>query len=267
MDWLWRWMAKNRLLAKIIFGVFLCAAYSWLLHRLNVPVWIIVLVDLFLLFVNHAFVDVSGTRLMKKPLKILENYCDPYPLLQEMQTQLGYPYVKTAKQTIQIDYAMALRSTGEIQKSWELLDSIHIDQYPGTLPFMKVVYYNNLADVLTLLERYEEAELWGRKALQLYRDLPEGRMKRKFSPTMQTLRAESHYRRGEYAQALQCLESIPQSTLRNQVELALLHGQCALALGDREKAAEKLRFAAEKGYKLYTATRAKQLLAKIGGHL
>lgn len=264
MDQLRRWMAKNRLLAKILLGAVLCGAYTWLFYLWHVPVWIIVPLDLFLLFWNHAYVDAQGDKLLKQPMKILDDYCDPYPFLQEVQVQMGYSYTKAAKQAIQINYALALRSVGQIQQAWEHLDSIHIDRYPGLLQHVKVVYYNNLTDILTQLGRYEEAEIWGRKAIQIYQDLPENEMKQRLHLLVLELQAESCFRKGEYAKAVEALDALPAACLREQVDRALLYAQCCIALGQTESAKEKLRFAAEKGYKLYAAAQARQLLEQIG---
>jgi len=264
MDGFWRWTAKNRLLAKILFGIFICGVYASLLYFLKVPVWIIVLLDLVLLFIIHASVDAAGGMLLKKTMPALENQCDPYPMLQEAREQMRYSYTKVMLQTLKLNCAAALRSAGETEDAWKLLDSIHIDQYPGTLPGIKVVYYNNLADMLTLRGNPEEAEIWTRKALQLYQDMPENSMKRKLHHMIQLLQAESCLRRGEYTQALEQAQSINFDSLRSRVELSLLQGRCLIALGDTNSAKDKLRFAAENGNKLFAAAQARQLLETLG---
>lgn len=263
MEGLYRWVAKHRLPAKIIMGVFLCGAYTHLLRQIEAPVWIIVVADLLLLFIIHAAVDSSIGALQKEPFRILHECCDPYPALEETREELSYPNSKSVQQMIQINYAVALRGAGRIQETWEVLDSIHIDEQSSTIPAMKVTYYNNLSDVLWLMGRDEEAQIWARKALQIYADMPDGRMKKSLAATMQTLEAECCMRKGEYAQALQYLQQVPSGKLSSQVSNALLQGKCYMALSDLETAREKLRFAAEKGYKLYTATQAKELLLEL----
>lgn len=263
MEKITRWMAKNRLAAKLLLLVPLGVAYGLLLLDLDAPIWAYFLLELLLAFIISVYVDACGQYLQKKPLQVLNETCDPYPFQQELKEQLTYNNTDAAKQVLLINYSMTLRETGEFQQSWEILDGIHIDQLAGTLPSVKATYYNNLADILTLLERFEEAEIWYGKALEIYQDMKENRFKRQLAPAIEAARADHYYRAGEYRRAMEVLDGIPRDALRAQVDAALMYARCCIALGETDSAREKLEFVIRNGNRLHCVHVARELLESL----
>lgn len=258
-----RWMTKNRRKVRLLnwlqcFGVcIICKSI------LGCPLWATTLIALVLVFVEGIFVTLCIAKMFAEPEKALKEKCDPYPYLHEMEEQLGYNYKGEGLQLVQMDYCVALRHIGQYQKAWEILRGIHIDKYPGMYVSSKIIYYNNLADILTLMEKYGEAEIWHKKALQLYQDLPENRRKRKMAVMVDISIAESWYRQGEYKQARECLQKIPHKDMKSRVDASLFYARCCTALEEIQEAREHLKFVIDNGNRLYVVEEAKELLAKL----
>lgn len=257
-----RWVARNRTLAKVLFGTLLCVCYSSLV-LLDVPLWIVVPIDLFVVLFVCLWVDASIIKLLQDPLKALDEGCDPYPLLQETAVQMGYGYRGVTDQANRINHALALRCAGQYQQAWEVLTAINIDRYSGTLPATKYVYYNNLEDVLTLMGRYPEAEIWYQKAVQIYQDMPENRMKRQLREAVEGAAASAWFRRGEYAKARECLNALHPQQLRSRVHHALLYAQCCIAEGNPEGARQPLEFVINWGNRLAAVQVAQELMNQL----
>ncbi len=259
-----RWCARHRLLAKILLIVLICGAYTWMISDIDAPIWAFVVLNGALIFIINTYVDACGQYLLKKPLKILKDQCNPYPFLEETQELLGYSNSKAADLALRINHAMAMREIGDFQHAWAILSTIHIDQLPGTLPSVKVVYYNNLADVLTLLDRFDEAEIWSKKALEIYHDMPNNKFKRELGHAMEVTQADHYYRDGDYRRAMENLDQISHTTLHDQVNYAWLYARCCIALGENQKAKEKLLFIIQNGNKLWCVDWAQECLQNIG---
>ena len=194
---------------------------------------------------------------------MLEQQCDPYPFLAEMERQLPLCREDLQGQMTRINSAMALRQTGQWEQALHILQQINIDRFPATSPFVKFVYYNNLCDILTMLERFEEAEIWYRKASQIYEDLPANRLKQRMDHTVHMNEIEALYREGDYASALRKLSRLACKTQRAIVEAALLAARCNLKQEEFDKAREKLQYVIDHGNKLFAAEEAKHLLADL----
>ena len=254
-----RWIAKHRKLAKWLFGALLVGCYSLLLV-LGVPLWAVILIDLFVLLVNSAHIDKSYERLQKKSVQALEENCDPYPLLQETAEQMSYEPTGLMEQVIIINHALALREVGRYKDALELLNSINIDRYAGIFPNFRFVYYNNLTDVLTLLGNYPEAEVWYQKAVQIYQDMPENKLKQNLRPLVEAMAADAWFRRGEYEKTIECVNALYPSEAYNQINQAMLIARCYIALGQPEEARKPLEFVVAKGNRLHAVAQARAML-------
>ena len=257
-----RWTAKHRTLAKVLFGTILCVCYSSLI-LLDVPLWVVAGIDLFVVLFVCLWADASILRLLQKPLQALDESCDPYPLLQETALQMTYGYKGVTEQANLINHAVALRCAGQYQQAWELLSAINIDRYSGTLPATKYVYYNNLDDLLTQMGRYPEAEVWYQKAVQIYQDMPDNKMKRQLQETVEAAAASAWFRRGEFGRAREALNAIHPEKLRNRVEHALLYAKCCLAEGNPESARQPLQFVIDWGNRHCAVQEARNLMSQL----
>ncbi|MBQ7416288.1 MAG: hypothetical protein IJW14_04555 [Oscillospiraceae bacterium] len=257
-----RWMAKHRILAKVLVCTTMVICYSSLL-LVDVTPWLVVAVDLFMIFFFNIWVDVSIANLVTPTIKTLNEQCDPYPMLEETERQLHYGYKGTLDQTNRINYACALRQIGQYQQALDVLNDINVDRYGGLQAVSKYVYYNNLMDVLTMMGRYAEAEIWYQKAVQIYKDLPENRIKKQLADSVESAAAYAWFRRGEYEKAKETLNATQPKELCNRVGHALLYARCCVAEGNLDAAREPLEFVIQCGNRLYAAQEAQILLQQI----
>ena len=214
-----------------------------------------------LIFSCYTFVNSVSDLLLREPLEKLEQYCDPYPLLAEVEIHMKKLPDSFQGQMIQINYALALVQTGSYEKALEVLEAVDMDKYPN--PIAKFIYYNNLCDLMTRLDRYPEADSWYRKSLEILDSLPNNRLKGRLDRTEAMNAIEALYRDQDYAGALRRLARIPCPTPRAVVDAALLAARCNLALEEWDKAKEKLQYVIDNGNRLQCVTEAKQLLNNL----
>ena len=263
MKFLYRWISEHTGLCRALLFLllacftFLAASYE---HATLIGIY---LVDLAVWFTVSRFIASAPGKLLQEPLRILDQQCDPYPLLQEAQRQMSRSDATARHQLTALTYALALHMVGETRKCADTLEKINIDRYPGTMPYTKFIYYNNLSDVLFALDRTEEAQIWHRKAMQIYNDLPENKAKQQLSETVQLSEAEALYRSGSADEALRKAARVKLTSSLNVMDAAVLAAKCHIALEEPEKAREKLIYVAERGNKLHIAQEAKALLETL----
>lgn len=258
-----RWMAKHQKLVTIGGIIWWSVCWCVLGDAFCFPDWLMyTLAAVFAVYWMLLAVS-ANDYLLKKPLEILKNQCDPYPFLEEINVQREYPGTDAAKQVRDINYAMALRCIGEYDLSYRLLTTTNIDKNAGMLPMAKVVYYNNLVDLCGLIGKHQEAVIWYDKLLLIFNDMKPGKQKEQLRPAVESNRATAHFCKGEFEQALQVLSLAKIEDLNDRIENAMMYARVYLAMGETEKAIKPLQFVAEKGNKLYVVTEAKELLAKI----
>lgn len=263
MKAVYRWIAAHPGLSKFLIALFVTFFGMVTMHPDIVPFGIRYLVIFLMLFYGYLFVNTIADKLMKQPLEILEQQCDPYPFLEEMELQQSRCKDNFQGQLTRINYAMALVQTGQNEKAVEVLESINIDRFPSISPFVKFVYYNNLCDVMTRLERFSEANIWYEKSRMIYQDLPDNKMKRSMDRTAKMNEIEHLYREGDYQLALRKLSWLPCNTPRSVMDGALLAARCNFALGEYDKAREKLEYVVANANRLASARDASELLEKL----
>lgn len=262
MEKLNRWMAMHPVLCRILSMILWVAVGVWWIE-LGVPKWLTLLFIAVAVYVFSVYITTADQRLLKKPLEILNNQCDPIPLLEESSVQRAYPGNGPQKQIRDINYAMALRNAGDYDAAYMILTVLNIDKYAGTLPLAKVIYYNNLMDLCGLMGKHQEAIIWYEKLRTMYHDMKPGKQKERLRHTVQANLGEYYFCKGEYDRVLHALCETAPRNLSEQVENAMMYARTYLAMGEREKAKKPLQFVAENGNKLYFAKEAKMLLEKI----
>lgn len=261
MEKLNRFTARHQGSCRIIM-VILWILWALLVMDLGFPKVLTYILMAVGIFVFSIAISISGDRLLKKPLEILNQQCDPYPLLQETTEQLGYRGTEAVKQVRNINYAMALRHIGEYSRAEMLLRSINIDKY-ALAPITKVVYYNNLMDICVLTGNLQEARIWYEKTVRIFSDIKDGKQKKALARTVAQNRAWYCFAGGEYEQALQTMEMNRPENLLQQIEAAMLCGCIYLEMGRRDQAEQALQFAAHNGNKLYAAQKARNMLEEM----
>lgn len=263
MEKLSRWIAKRNIWITRIGAFVLCVLVIWGQLVWDWPVFLGLLLYFGGYYLLALLVGSRADSLLRAPLKVLKEQCDPYPFLEEVREQQCYPGTEALKQMRTIDYAMVLRSIGEYDQAFALLSTTNIDKYAGTQPAVKAIYYNNLMDLCMLMGKHQEAVIWYDKLLLIFHDMKPGKQKDRLHHLVDTNRAMYHFCKGEWEQALQALGTAKIENLNDRIENAMMYARVYLALGETEKAIKPLQFVAENGNKLYFVTEAKELLAKI----
>lgn len=263
MEKLSRWIAKRNIWITRIGAFILCVLAIWVQLIWDWPVFWVLLLYFGGYYLLALLVGSRTDYLLRAPLKALKEQCDPYPFLEEIREQQCYPGTEALKQVRTIDYAMALRSIGEYDQAFALLSTTNIDKYAGMRPVAKAIYYNNLMDLCMLMEKHQEAVIWYEKLLLIFHDMKPGKQKDRLRRTVESNRATYHFCKGEWEQALQALSTAKIENLSDRIENAMMYARVYLALGEVEKAIKPLQFVVENGNKLYFATEARELLAKI----
>jgi tetratricopeptide (TPR) repeat protein len=259
----YRWVSEHGGLCRIAILLGLTAFTVWTATNPYIPFLSVYLADIFVWLIATRLIAAAPAKLLQEPLEIMNQQCDPYPFLEETKVQLSRRLNGPQQQVNEINYATALRATGETYNAAEILESINIDRYPGTTPYIKFVYYNNLADVLFALERTTEGLIWHKKALMIYQDLPQNKFKQQYVHTFEMCEAEGLYYQQEYSHALRKLAWIKCDSSRTLLDAALLAAKCHLELDEYDKAKEKLQYVIDHGNRLHIVTEAQQLLETI----
>lgn len=258
-----KWIAKHKTLTWVLLSVAEILGYtSWLLE-LGWPKWSIILVDVGLILLNYLFASTAPTQLQRKPLLALTKDGDPDPLLAITQELLTYRYPEAYRQTLLINYCVALRERGELEKMHGILQSINIDKSPQTPPWVKVVYYNNLSDACTLRGDDAQAQIWYEKMMQIYRDMPENRIKKSLENASLLAQAENSFRCDDYSSALRLINTIKPEKLTEKMSVALLRAQIEIKQNNTEAARQSLHYVIAAGNKLYAVKLAQALLDEL----
>ncbi len=263
MDGLCRLVSNHRTLAKVFFSVLLLIDLVCLMPQKSLTLIGLILIALILLFIEFVFIDNCYVQLLKKPGKLLNDYCDPYPYLEQTELLLTYKLTDMAHQLLLIDQAAILLALGKEQEAYDTLTSMNIDKYSGILPVYKASYYNNLACSCLLLNKNEEARIWFDKSQLIEHDIRNPKMKKLLAWGQSTTYAELLYNEGNYTEALDVLSEVQAETLQQKVSYAMLLGKLFVASKDYSKAAEYLNFVCINGNRMHAVTEAKSLLEKL----
>ena len=259
----YRWVNDHAGLCR---GIVLLAMAAFIFYAAtleHVSLLTVYFIGLIVLFIFNRFLSVAAGKVMEEPFALCDQECDPYPLLDALRQIVAKNQNSPQQQSAQINYAQALRLVGENYKCADILAQINIDRYPATNIYTKFIYYNSLADVLFALERDPEAHIWHRKAMQIYTDMPQNKLKQQLEPDVQLSAAGALYRAGDHITALQKVAWIKCKGKRQLLDAALLAAKCHLALEEPEKAKEKLQYVADNGNKLHIAEEARVLLETL----
>lgn len=260
MNSVYRWISEHSGLCRILLFLLLMAFTVYAASFEYVSFLSIYLIDLAIWFILGRFIAIAPAKLLREPEQYYQQHCDPHPMKEELERQLSRKFDGSQRQAMEIDYAVALRAIGDYRQAAEILENVNIDKFPGTNPYLKYVYYHNLCDILYVLGRTGEAQVWHRKSCQIYRDLPESKAKQQLTPTHELMAAEIHHYEGRHEDALRKVSLIRLIHPKMVLDGAMLAAKCHIALGEPEKAAEKLNYIITHGNKLYMVEEAKALL-------
>ena len=258
---MYRLCLKHRLISTIIIAAVLCAAISPMLWKIRSAAWIYAIFYTFFTVLAFCFVESSSDKLMKSAAEALNNSCDPTILLGETEEQLKYVKSGVTGQLIVLNHTVALSYLGEHEKVLEILKSLDVDKYKILSPyrgFVKMIYYNNMSDAFHELGNFENASLWHEKTMLAAKKLGAANQKE-----IVLSKATENLRCKEYEKILETLESFKGKTLLDSVCASMVYAKAYIALGNSEKAKEKLSYIIENCNKLYMVEQAKKMLAEI----
>ncbi len=256
----YKFMAKHRILLMILLIFIICPLYTYLLWILEAPLGLIVFLDLLFFFSIIVSVNNSVNYVLKKPLDELNNKCDPVPLLMETQELLNYKNTKVVRQVLLMNYCVALSEIGELQKNYDILKSINIDELSATLPIHKLVYYHNLSNACDSIGDAAQADIWYEKMMQIYNGMPENKFKKQVVPVVNQATAVAWYRKGDFNQALNILKCVQPNNLRQRISMSMLCAKIFIKLNDFDTARANLQFVIANGNKLFLVNEAHKLL-------
>ena len=255
----YRWITEHSGLCRgiVLLGLAAFLFYASMLE--HVSLLTVYFIGLIFLFIFNRFLSLAAGKVMEEPFALCDQECDPYPLLDALRQMAAKQQNSPQQQSAQINYAQALRLVGENYRCADILTQINIDRYPSTNICTKFIYYTSLADVLFALDRDQEAHIWHRKAMQIYNDLPENKLKHQLDAEVQLSAAQALYRAGDHVTALQKVAWINCKNKRQLLDAAMIASKCHIALEEPEKAREKLQYIIDNGNKLYIVEEARGL--------
>lgn len=260
MKSVYRFLYDHTGLCRVLLFGLLLALTVYLSSFAYISFLSVYLIDLLIWFVVGRFIALAPAKLLEEPLRIMDQDCDPNPFLDECTRQLACSKPSAQQQLALINRATALRMLGENQQVLQILDNLNIDRFPSTTPFVKYVYYNNLADVLFEFDRDMEALIWHKKAMQIYQDLPAPQAAKFYGQSKILTEALVLYRQGNYEEALKQVTWMKCDAPRHLMDAAMLAAKCHIALEEPEKAREKLQYVIDHGNKLHIVQEAGEIL-------
>ena len=205
----------------------------------------------------------NGIRLLNPTILHMHNSCDPYPLLQESDTQLSYVKSKRDRQPIIVNRAAALIALGHNEEALASLEALNIDE-PYCLPLWRYCYYNNIASVALACGQREKAMVYRQKADQTAATITKPKEKALVQMTTYDWLTELCLLDGDYQGAATYLsyQAPPENTYQ-QVNRAYLIGCVEKGFGNLANARFQLEFVVQYGNRLAVVARAADLLAEI----
>lgn len=258
-----RWMMKHPHLAKWFFGVpisILFAVAAYINFRSEIALVVCAFISV---FITSVWIDSCYALAANKATKHLNKTCDYEPLLALTEEIVRYAKPSPSKQVMQINYAVCHLYKGDFLTAKQIMSNINIDQFAGALYYVKMTYYNNLAEVEDHLGNKEAADVHFDKLDKMYRDLKPGKKKEAFKDTFNSTYASYLYRKGDYDAALKIMDETKPNNLCAAVQNACLQARILIALGQNDRAREALNFAITNGNKLYAVAEARELLSQI----
>jgi uncharacterized protein len=154
---------------------------------------------------------------------------------------------------------------GQFDQVLETLINLNIDQYSGTIPQNKVIYYNNMADAYLEVKDTEKAMIWQTKARQITADIKNPKIRASLQDTLSLNDAAILVLRSQFADAEQVLltQAGKQKPLIRMISAAMLFAEIGIHIGNCDAAREHLNFVIANGNKVFDVQKARNILVNL----
>ena len=212
---------------------------------------------------SFAVGSTNGVKLLNPTVHHMHNYCDPYPLLQESDTQLAYVKNQRNRQQITVNRAAALIALGYNEDALTSLEALNIDE-PYCLPLWRYCYYSNIASAALACGHREKAMVYRQKADQTAATITKPKEQALVRLTTNDWLAELCLLDGDYHGAATYLsyQAPPENTYQ-QVNRAYLIGCVEKGFGNLASARFQLECVVQYGNRLAVVAKAQELLNEL----
>lgn len=256
------WMVKHQRLASFIFCLLFVAIDVALFILLEQEVWLLLLTLGLSLLLVAITVNTASARISNRAVKILNDECDPEPLLENCGKMLEYSKKRDRIFFIlKLNEAVARHLLGDAEQALKLIGEIDLDNISGLIPMDKVVYYNNLSAFEGELENKDAADAAFEMQSRLFSDMKDGKLKDGLVDSLNIALAAYRKRRGELSEALEAIAQVRATARSTEIQLAFMHAEIFEDMGEHEKARERYSFVAKNGGKLFLREKARKRLA------
>ena len=265
MDKLYKWISKHKIIAFILYNSICWMSFLLLSAVIEIHlVWWFVF-GLFILLISTMFVSSADRYTLNKAIKVLNEQCDPNPFLETVEQQLSRVKSKSYRQLLLINKAAALRELGRFDEAISILSSMNIDQYSTTGPLVKILYYNNLTDILIIKGEFSQAKTWHSKMIQMLHDVKaKEKYKKLLNETSISNQAELLVADNNLAEAENMLNGLPESiSNRQRISKSLLYARILIKQNKPNEAKQCLQFVVDHGNRLYDAVQARAILNSL----
>lgn len=204
----------------------------------------------------------SSTLLLQNvAVKVMNEQCDPYPLLEETDRQLLYVKSRSDRNLLSLNRCAALMEAGYFDGALTELERINIDDPTAPLQW-RYVYYHNLTLTALSCGQEEKAQVYYHKAMQQF-DAANDQLKEKMRDHRTSLTAAVHLSHSEYEQAASLLAPQNPDTLLARVHRAYSLGRIALAQNNPTIARVHLEYVVNNSGRTYLVPAARKLLEEM----
>ena len=257
------WIVKHKRLVTLLIAIPFLTAFTWAMKTLNAGTALIVIFDVILYGSIRANASAAYLKPLKNAITALNEANDPYPLLELTEKLKECNIGEYSKLSVMTNYCAALDSVGRTEENYNILSSLNVAKYADNDPFFACVYYHNLFSVCSDLERFEEAEVWYKKAQDSYPKIKRQKQKEAATFPLDMSRVQLEMNQGNYSDALKLIDGAAAINSYQRVSKAFTMGILYMKLGEREKAIREFNYCIAYGNRRHPVTEAKEHLKSL----
>lgn len=257
------WIVKHKRLVTLLIAIPFLTAFTWAMKTLNAGTALIVICDVILYVSIRANASAAYLKPLKNAITALNEANDPYPLLELTEKLKECNIGEYSKLSITTNYCAALDNVGRTEENYNILSSLNVAKYADNDPFFACVYYHNLFSVCSNLERFEEAEVWYKKAQDSYLKIKRQKQKEAAAFSINMSRVQLEINRGNYCEALKLTDGAATINPYQRVSKAFTLGVLYMKLEEKEKAIREFNYCIAYGNRRYVVTEAKENLNSL----